>query len=60
MKLHEIFESIGLTREQIMAISKTGATRPKAIVRHPDGRPNCLICGKRINARNCSPTIQKR
>lgn len=61
MKLHEIFESIGLTREQIVAVAAGAAVsrEPRATVKKSDGRPNCLICGKRINALNCTPILTK-
>lgn len=61
MKLHEIFETIGLTREEVVAAAKKARHpfEPEPIVRHPDARPNCLICGRRINKRNCKPVRQK-
>lgn len=62
MKLHEIFEHVGLDRAGIAAAAKKARHpfEPELIVRHPDQRPNCLICGRRINKRNCKPFRQKK
>ena len=54
MKLQEIFDTVGLTRDQIRAVvsGKQGVvlvpkTPPKTV------RPTCLVCGQRISKYTC-------
>jgi hypothetical protein len=58
MKLHEIFEHVGLTREQVAIAAKHVANPNEpamTVVRKSKNRPTCLVCGKHINALNCAP-----
>ena len=61
VRLNQIFDGIGLSREQIAAIT-TGATRPpqtpRVITVQPLNRPRCPVCGQQISAFNCKPFRQ--
>jgi hypothetical protein len=59
MELEAIFEHVGLTREQIARLG--GGVQPQTVEK-PQGakpRPKCLVCGRRINKRNCRPHRQR-
>jgi hypothetical protein len=57
----QVFEHVGLTREQIVAaIKNVGKPQLVEVTPRTRPRPKCLICGNHINKYNCRPTRQKK
>jgi hypothetical protein len=57
----QVFEFVGLDRDQIVAAIARMGEPPKEIKRPgAKPRPICKVCGNRINARTCQPYKPKR
>jgi hypothetical protein len=61
VKLPAIFESIGLTRDEVAAITGGEPRRVVvAVVKEDKPRPTCLVCGQPVGQRTCRLDWRRR